>query len=59
MKKSDTRVQATQAALALEGACSEGSIIQQLQKVESQERSRAAIKSSYQVTDSLYTLSFS
>ena len=46
-EKSDIHVQATQAALALEGARSEGSIIQQLQRVESQERmkNRAAIKS--------------
>ena len=46
-ENSDTRVQATQVALVLEGARSEGSIIQQLQRVESQERmkTRVAIKS--------------
>ena len=46
-EKSNTQchVQATQAALALEGARSEGSIIQQLQRLKSQEimENRAAI----------------
>ena len=45
--KSDSNIQATQATLALEGARSEKSIIQHLQRIESQERmkNREAIKS--------------
>ena len=38
MTKSDAHIQATQAGLALEGSRREGSVIQQLQRVESQER---------------------
>ena len=56
-EESDTLVQATQTALTLEGVHSEELIIQQLQRVESQERIEEQI--SYQVTDSLYTLSCS
>lgn len=46
-EKSDLHSQANLAALAAEGALREGSIVQQLQKVDRQERirNRAAIKS--------------
>ena len=46
-EKSDVHIHASQAALAAEGALREGSIMQQLQNVERQERlkNRAAIKS--------------
>ena len=46
-EKSDVHIHASQAALAAEGALREGSILQQLQNVERQERlkNRAAIKS--------------